>query len=149
MALHRHHRPLTSFQTRSVLDGLPQVVAIAGPAPVGADVLLRIGDGQPLPLGDRSRVLTVVVGPPQVVTGPRGRTVEVVLLPSGAPLDGSCEPLVRIIDTAGGLGVAGARQIGVAASSPVPPLRLAGTSGTKPVFTYSTWVARRERVETR
>jgi hypothetical protein len=39
-----------------------------------------------------------------------------VINDSGAPLDGSYEPPVRIIDTAGGLGAAGARQMGVTAS---------------------------------
>jgi Glycosyl transferase WecG/TagA/CpsF family len=79
MALHRHHHRLTFAHTRSVLDCLVQVVDIAGPTPVGAEVLLRVGDGQPRSLGDRGRVLTVVVGQPQVVTGLRRRTVEVVL----------------------------------------------------------------------
>lgn len=39
-----------------------------------------------------------------------------VINDSGATLDGFQEPRVRIIDTQGGLGAAGARQIGVAAS---------------------------------
>ncbi len=48
----------------------------------------------------------------------QGASVSEILVinDSGAPLEGSYEPPVRIIDTAGGLGAAGARQIGVAAS---------------------------------